>query len=71
MHNMCNQCLYGPTRDRRHKAHTAGLLTSRVTLYRMVVKLRPGTLEEISWLIWETQNLASDPDVVNYLVHGC
>jgi hypothetical protein len=63
-----HQCLYDPTSDRRRKAYTAELLTFRVALHRMAATLRSGTLEEISWLIWELQNLPTDQDVVNHLV---
>jgi hypothetical protein len=65
------QCLYDPTRDRRRKAYTAELLNFRVALCRMAAKLRSGTLEEISWLIWEIQKLPTDQDAVNYLVRKC
>ncbi|KAJ5264992.1 hypothetical protein N7505_007785 [Penicillium chrysogenum] len=65
------QCSYNPAGDRRRKAHTAELLNSRVALYRMAVKLRSGTPEEISRLIWEIQNLPTDQDAVNHLVDGC
>jgi hypothetical protein len=34
----------------------------------MAVKLRSGTPEEISRLIWEIQNLPTDQDAVNHLV---
>mgnify|MGYP006969717799 FL=1 len=36
----------------------------------MAVKLRSGTPEEISRLIWEIQNLPTDQDAVNHLVDG-
>ncbi|KAJ5477880.1 hypothetical protein N7530_003389 [Penicillium desertorum] len=65
------QCFYNPAGDRRRKAHTAELLNFRVAFYRMAVKLRPGTLEEISQFIQEIQNLPTDQDAVNHLVDGC
>ncbi|KAJ5142486.1 uncharacterized protein N7515_001273 [Penicillium bovifimosum] len=65
------QCFYNPAGDRRRKAHTAELLHFRAALYRMVVKLRSGTLEEISRFIQEIQNLRTDQDAVNHLVGGC
>ena len=34
----------------------------------MVAKLRSGTPEEISQLIWGIQNLPTDQDAVNYLL---
>ncbi|CRL28960.1 Fungal transcriptional regulatory protein, N-terminal [Penicillium camemberti] len=64
------QCFYNPAGDRRSKAYTAELLKFRVTLYRMAAKLRSGTPEEISRLIWGIQNLPTDQDAVNYLVDG-
>ncbi|KAJ6159383.1 hypothetical protein N7497_003920 [Penicillium chrysogenum] len=64
------QCSYNPAGDRRRKAHTAELLNFRIALYRMAVKLRSGTPEEISRLIWEIQNLPTDQDAVNHLVDG-
>jgi hypothetical protein len=64
------QCRYDPARDRRRKAHVAELLNFRVALSRMAAKLRSGTPEEISSLIQEIRNLATDQDAVNYLVHG-
>jgi hypothetical protein len=54
---------YNPAGDRRRKAHTAELLNFRIALYRMAVKLRSGTPEEISRLIWEIQNLPTDQDL--------
>ncbi|KAJ5517479.1 hypothetical protein N7527_009039 [Penicillium freii] len=65
------QCFYNPSSDRRRKAHTAELLNFRVALYRMVVKLRSGTPEEISRWIWGIQNLPTDQDAVNNLIDGC
>ncbi|KAJ5859487.1 hypothetical protein N7534_004764 [Penicillium rubens] len=54
------RCSYNPVGDRRRKAYTAELLNFRIALYRMAVKLRSGTPEEISQLIWEIQNLLTD-----------
>ncbi|CAG8067726.1 unnamed protein product [Penicillium nalgiovense] len=65
------QCFYNPAGDRRRKAHTADLLNFRAALYRIAVKLRSGTPEEISRLIWGIQNLPTDQDAVNHLVDGC
>ncbi|KAJ5252937.1 hypothetical protein N7489_003347 [Penicillium chrysogenum] len=45
------RCFYNPAGDRRRKAYIAELLNFRVALYRMVIKLRFGTPEEISRLI--------------------
>ena len=65
------QCLYDPARDRRRKAYTAELLNFSAALRRVVANLRSGTPEEISWMIWEIQNLPTEQDAVNHLVHGC
>ncbi|KAJ5238266.1 hypothetical protein N7489_008357 [Penicillium chrysogenum] len=66
-----SKCSYNLVGDRRRKAYTAELLNFRIALYRMAVKLRSRTPEEISRLIWEIQNLPIDQDAVNHLVDGC
>lgn len=64
------QCKYEPNRDRRRKAHTAELLSFHAALCRTAAKLRAGTPEEITWLIWKIQSLPTDQQVVSYLVNG-
>lgn len=62
------KCLYNLAGDRRRKAHTAELLNFRDALRRIAAKLRSGTPEEISQLIWEIQNLPTDQDAVSILL---
>ncbi|OQE10124.1 hypothetical protein PENFLA_c001G01190 [Penicillium flavigenum] len=61
------QCFYNPAGDRRRKAHTAELLNFRDALYRMAAKLRSGTPEEISRLIWRIQNLPTVQEAAGWL----